>query len=1098
MANVGDERLSGEEGSTLEELRSKLARMNLPISGARSVLIARLNRACRAGQSYRKGSTGGEELTGQRDLENVQRAERDCNEDEDVEKMNTKELKERLASLGLKTTGRKVELRARLQAAMDGNDISSEEESDDESEDEDDKKNARGYKRDTRRVYQDRDECCRRACVGSTLNFRDVEDALESFSGNRGENVERWFESFEEVADTCMWSDGQKAVYARKLLKGSAKIFASFECHARTWHELKRGLVKEFSRKVNSRQVHQKLEETKKESDEACLAYMCRMLEIASHVDMEEEAKVEYIVDGIIDDENDKAILYGATSIKELRKRLVMYEEQKSRRAKSIVKPAKTQKNGKPSQSVDAMKKRRCFICGSEDYPSVKCPERGEGVRCFECSGFGHIAARCTARPKETCVVSRSEKGKYVKEVAIDDCRFVALVDTGSDLTFIRSDEYARLGSPPLGKCKFKFDGFGSAGNETWGEFTKVMTVDGCKLPITLHVVSNKILTKHGLLLGTDFLDQVELRVKRSEVTFLRLDEQTNKDVSDVFRINVVEQTDETDLTHVQEPHYREAIRDIVRGYRPEKKRDVGITAKVVLESDKPAARRPRRLAPSERKEEDDLMEVWTNEGVIKSSDSEYASPIGVVRKKDLCVRVARWALLLGEFKYQVCHRPGKSMQHVNAPSRNPLPSTIYVTESEDGLIARLRRAQNKDIEVRRILDAATCSQADGQAVRNNILYKERKDDVLIVVLKAMRAEVVRQAHERGHFEVTKTEAMVKKDFWFRGLREKVEHVVSNCLDCSLTERNIDALLLPKNSGFKQPEHKKQNFSSNPHLISKSSKMQCYPITHQDRRLCTVQTLVSFLLAKVHTDTLLRFTTSLKADAHSNVLHCAEIIRFFEFSSGMVAQFSSGRLTINYYLDESGNGKSKFSGKCNRQHEKESQQTDGVFNYRPETGMGYCRLTGHSFCLPQLRSYETGKFSTDNTTVIPYPPCSPNLALGNFFSFSKMKSKAKGQCFCIVEKVQEASQRGNHKEKRDSKRRTSYFMQHEYGNREERKYENARNDRKFNKRKRWIKRQIQQQKKKQQHSCEERKSKPTRLLHPGYAVPAHNDTVMDD
>ncbi|XP_033360734.1 organic cation transporter-like protein [Bombus vosnesenskii] len=129
---------------------------------------------------------------------------------------------------------------------------------------------------------------------------------------------------------------------------------------------------------------------------------------------MEEEAKVEYIVDGIIDDENNKAILYGATSIKELRKRLVMYEEQKSRRAKSIVKPAKTQKNGKPSQSVDAMKKRRCFICGSEDYLSVKCPERGEGVRRSECSGFGHIAARCTARPKETCVVSRSEKGNYL------------------------------------------------------------------------------------------------------------------------------------------------------------------------------------------------------------------------------------------------------------------------------------------------------------------------------------------------------------------------------------------------------------------------------------------------------------------------------------------------------------------------------------------------------------------------------------------------------------------------------------------------------------------------------------------------------------
>lgn len=42
MASVKDERLPTEEELTLEELRSKLVQMNLPISGARSVLIASL------------------------------------------------------------------------------------------------------------------------------------------------------------------------------------------------------------------------------------------------------------------------------------------------------------------------------------------------------------------------------------------------------------------------------------------------------------------------------------------------------------------------------------------------------------------------------------------------------------------------------------------------------------------------------------------------------------------------------------------------------------------------------------------------------------------------------------------------------------------------------------------------------------------------------------------------------------------------------------------------------------------------------------------------------------------------------------------------
>ena len=99
----------------------------------------------------------------------------------------------------------------------------------------------------------------------------------------------------------------------RRLLKRPAKTFASFECHTRTWHELKRGLIKKFSKKINSRQVHQLLRETKQRNDEACLAYMYRMLEITSLVDMEEEAKVDHIIDGIVDEES---VTIGALQIR--------------------------------------------------------------------------------------------------------------------------------------------------------------------------------------------------------------------------------------------------------------------------------------------------------------------------------------------------------------------------------------------------------------------------------------------------------------------------------------------------------------------------------------------------------------------------------------------------------------------------------------------------------------------------------------------------------------------------------------------------------------------------------------------------------------
>ena len=135
MANCEEEQFSTEEVSTLEELRNKLGSLNLPISGSKSVLMARLSRAYKAGQSTLKESKRDEESVNQRNLRSGQRAERDQDGDEDLEKLRTKELRACLASLGLRVTGRKSELRARLQATLEGDNVSSGEESDDESDD---------------------------------------------------------------------------------------------------------------------------------------------------------------------------------------------------------------------------------------------------------------------------------------------------------------------------------------------------------------------------------------------------------------------------------------------------------------------------------------------------------------------------------------------------------------------------------------------------------------------------------------------------------------------------------------------------------------------------------------------------------------------------------------------------------------------------------------------------------------------------------------------------------------------------------------------------------------------------------------------------
>ena len=144
------------------------------------------------------------------------------------------------------------------------------------------------------------------------------------------------------------------------------------------------------------------------------------------------------------------------------------------------------------------------------------------------------------------------------------------------------------------------------------------------------------------------------------------------------------------------------------------------------------------------------------------------------MRKKDLRVRVARWATLLEEFDYKVEHRPWISMMHDEALSRNPLPEVMLIDEDERGMLVRLREAQLQENHLQ-IRDNIEQHDADGHVLKNGILYREIKDTPLLVVPKSMQTQVVRRGHERGHFGITKSEALLKRHYyWFKGMREKV------------------------------------------------------------------------------------------------------------------------------------------------------------------------------------------------------------------------------------------------------------------------------------------------------------------------------------
>lgn len=158
------------------------------------------------------------------------------------------------------------------------------------------------------------------------------------------------------------------------------------------------------------------------------------------------------------------------------------------------------------------------------------------------------------------------------------------------------------------------------------------------------------------------------------------------------------------------------------------------------------------------------------------------------MNKKDLCVRVARWALLLEEFDYKIEHRPGKSMRHVDALSRNP-PYVMSICEDNESIIMRLSKAQRDDENLKPIFETLKHGVYDDFVLQNNVLYKRYEDDLLLVVPKAMQREIIKQTHDKGHFSVKKIEQLLKKEFWFTHMKERIEKVIRNCVSCILAER---------------------------------------------------------------------------------------------------------------------------------------------------------------------------------------------------------------------------------------------------------------------------------------------------------------------
>ncbi|GIY65180.1 reverse transcriptase [Caerostris extrusa] len=123
-------------------------------------------------------------------------------------------------------------------------------------------------------------------------------------------------------------------------------------------------------------------------------------------------------------------------------------------------------------------------------------------------------------------------------------------------------------------------------------------------------------------------------------------------------------------------------------------------------------------------------------------------------------------------------------MKHVDVLSRYPVMMIV-----DDTITARLKKAQLEDENICSLKQLLNSNESQEYFTKNEILYKFVIGRELIIAPSDMQTELVKLAHEKGHFSAAKTEEVVKQEFFIPNLDNLTRKVISNCVPSILSNK---------------------------------------------------------------------------------------------------------------------------------------------------------------------------------------------------------------------------------------------------------------------------------------------------------------------
>lgn len=496
------------------------------------------------------------------------------------------------------------------------------------------------------------------------------------FKGS-GDDAEEWLRRVDSVRNLYRPSDTALLLIIISKLEGKALAwFHSKAEHVEmNYEQFKSALLRMFKVKEDRVTLFKRFENRRWRRGEKFNDYYMDKVLLANKLNLNEEDTISYLIDGI-----ENQTLRSQAKMKEfktLNHMLTLMNDLTDVEKKPLTAPPhkRTGSEEVEKKGTTPVSQVRCYNCYAYGHGISQCtkPKRERGS-CFGCGSMDHQLKECPRKretqsvnkdhrqptPDSTTMVVNSPDAQQgisgsgywipVSFTAEDGHSVVsynvkALLDTGSPISLIKS-KYVLTDMSNEDPNVKNYYGIGNTKLKILGTFRKLVEVNNAKVDLTFHVVEDTAMFC-PVLLGRDFIQTSNLRITLGSAVSCENQIDVNEimhfectdDVGEgkVTGLNVNPDLSCQDVIKVNEI-YSECYVEPERPLSP----NVNFEMHIAVTHKQPFAFRPRRLSYEEKEKLHVILQDLIEKQIIRPSNSQYCSPIVLVRKKSgeirLCV----------------------------------------------------------------------------------------------------------------------------------------------------------------------------------------------------------------------------------------------------------------------------------------------------------------------------------------------------------------------------------------------------------------------------------------------------------------------------